>query len=65
MHAANQSVLDAVVQFRGNIPEVVRPRQWSDWIDESVSLLLMSVGSAHYTELGFDAAFVIAQTSQK
>ena len=65
MHAANQSVLDAVVQFRGNIPEVVRPRQWSDWIDESVSLLLKSGGRSHYTEPGFDAAFDIAQKLQE
>jgi hypothetical protein len=64
LEAANQSILDAVVQFRMSIPPEVRPRHWSDIIDEVASSFVRSRGGGKFTEPGFDAAFDIAQKMQ-
>lgn len=64
MEAANQSILDAVVQFRMSIPPEVRPRHWTDIVDEVTSSFTRSRAGAKFTEPGFDAAFDIAQKMQ-
>lgn len=64
MEAANQSILDAVVQFRLSIPPEVHPRHWTDMVEEFTSSFSRSRSGGRFTEPGFDAAFDIAQKMQ-
>ena len=63
--AADQSTIDAVLQFRNSLPMQVQARPVWSYIDEAVETLSGKASRATpFTELGFDGAFRVAQKLQ-
>lgn len=63
--AADQSTIDAVLQFRNSLPVQVQARPVWSYIDEAVETVSGRANRATpFTELGFDGAFRVAQKMQ-
>jgi hypothetical protein len=63
--AADQSTIDAVLQFRNSLPMQVEARPVWSYIDEAVETFSGKANRATpFTELGFDGAFRVAQKLQ-
>jgi hypothetical protein len=65
LNAADQAMMDAVMQFRASLPDKVQNRQFMDYVDEGVEGFMKSPRRrAKFAEVGFDSAFSIAQKLQ-
>jgi len=63
--AADQSTIDAVLQFRNSLPTQVQARPVWSYIDEAVETFTgRAVRATPFTEIGFDGAFRVAQKLQ-
>lgn len=64
--AADQAMMDAVMQFKFSIPEKVEARRVSDFFDEAVeSFTKVKRGTGKLPEPGFDTVFSIAERLQE
>jgi hypothetical protein len=64
--AADQAILDAVLQFRAAMPEQVQARKMGDFVDEAFETYLkLHRKPVKFAEAGFDAAYKIAGKLQE